>query len=302
MELQTNLLPGRIRMAVENREPRAVSIGRSGARVWVFDDRVLKVERTSPAADREYELLSWLDGRANAARVIDFERQDEFNYLLETRVPGVMTCDKDALQDPVAVTHALAQGLIALRDISVAELLPAAPVEGDGPQPAPSGSIRFDSRAAPLLVRTRERFKRGQIHHSDLSDECLSAFVNMPTPRLRRDARGSSDFPSVNSVLSWLDRNRPTETLAFVQGDYCLPNVFMHSGRFSGLIDFGRGGVADAWMDIALCVRSMWYNFCFLGGQTRAEFQARRAQLFQELEIEPDEKRLRYYFYLDELS
>ena len=130
MELQTNLLPGRIRAAVENREPRAVSIGRSGARVWVFDDRVLKVERTSPAADREYELLSWLDGRAGAARVIDFERQEEFNYLLETRVPGVMTCDKDALQDPAAVTHALAQGLIALRDISVAELLPAAAVEG----------------------------------------------------------------------------------------------------------------------------------------------------------------------------
>ena len=302
MELQTNLLPARIRASVEHRDARQISIGRSGARVWVYDDRVLKLERTSPAADREYEILCWLDGRAGAPRVIDFEREGEYNCLLETRVPGVMTCDKDALQDPAAVTHALAQGLIALRDISVTELLPSAAVAADSANPAPSGSIRFDSRVAPLLAKTRERFKRGQIHHSDLSDECLSSFLSMPTPRLRRDARGSSDFPSVNSVLSWLDRNRPSETLAFVQGDYCLPNVFLHSGRFSGMIDFGRGGVADAWMDIALCVRSMWYNFCFLGGMTKAEFMERRAQLFAELGLQPDEKRLRYYFYLDELS
>ena len=301
MELQKNLLPARIRAAVEYRDARGTSIGRSGARVWVFDDRVLKIERTSPSSDREYELLSWLDGRAGAPRVIEFERSEEYNYLLETRVPGEMTCAKEVMNDPAAVTHALAQGLIALRDISVAELLPSAP-DPDAPQGGPTGSIRFDSRIAPLLSRTRERFKRGQIHHSDLSDECLPDFLNMPTPRLRRDARGSSDFPSVGSVLSWLERSRPTETPVFVQGDYCLPNVFIQEGRFSGLIDFGRGGVADAYMDIALCVRSMWYNFCFLHGMTRPDFMQLRAQLFEELELRPDEKRLRYYFYLDELS
>ena len=299
MELQTNLLPPRIRAAVEHRDARSSSIGRSGARVWVFDDRVLKVERTSPEADREYEVLDWLDGRAGAPRILDFERADDTNYLLETKVPGIMTCSQDALYDPVGVTHALAQGLIALRDISITELMPA--VQNDAPAGA-AGSVRFDSRVAALLAHTRDRFKRGQIHHTDLSDDCLTSILTMPTPKLRRDARGSSDFPSVGSVLSWLDRNRPAETLGFVQGDYCLPNVFQHSGRFSGLIDLGRAGVADPWMDIALCVRSMWYNFCFLGGMTKADFLQRRAQLFEELEIEPDDKRLRYYFYLDELS
>ena len=291
MELQTNQLPPRIRAAVEHRDVRASSIGRSGAAVWIFDDRVLKIEPTSPSSDREYELLSWLDGRAEAPRVLDFDRADGRNYLLESRVPGEMTCSKEALADPAAVTHALAQGLIALRGIPIAELMPA----------APAGSVRFDSRVAPLLFRVRDRYKRGVIHQSDLSDDCLPQVLNMPTPRLRRDARGTADFPSVGSVLSWLERGRPMETPTFVQGDYCLPNVFLRGGRFSGLIDFGRGGVGDAYLDIALCVRSMWYNFCFLGHMPRPVFMRYRAQLFEELELQPDEKRLRYYIYLDEL-
>ena len=70
----------------------------------------------------------------------------------------------------------------------------------------------------------------------------------------------------------------------------------------SGMIDLGRAGIADVYMDIALCVRSMWYNFCLLHGMTRAEFQKYRAQLFEELEMQPDEKKMRYYIYLDELS
>ena len=283
MPLQTSLLPARIRAAVEGRDSAPVTIGRSGSRVWVFDDRVLKIERTGPAADREYELLLWLDGRAGAPRVLDFERADGKNYLLETRVPGVMTCDKEVLDDPAAMTHALAQGLITLRDI---------PAEG----------CPFDSRLALQLAHTRDRFKRGLIRQSDLSDEFLGRILNMPTPRLRRDARGTEDFPSVGSVLNWLERGRPAETPVFVHGDYCLPNVFMKSGRFSGMIDLGRAGIADVYMDIALCVRSMWYNFCFLHGMTRAEFQKYRAQLFEELEMQPDEKKMRYYIYLDELS
>ncbi len=283
MQLQINLLPPRIRAAVEGRDSQRATIGRSGSKVWVFDDRVLKIERTGPTADREYELLNWLDGRVGAPRVIDFEREEDNNYLVETRVPGIMTCDQDALADPAAVTHALAQGLIALREI---------PAEG----------CPFDSRLELQLAGARDRFKCGQIHQSDLSDEFLEKILNMPTPRLRRDARGTEDFPSIASVLNWLERGRPAETPVFVHGDYCLPNVFLKAGRFSGMLDFGRGGIADVYMDIALCVRSMWYNFCFLGGMTRQEFMKFRTMLFEELEMQPDEKRIRYYVYLDELS
>ena len=56
-----------------------------------------------------------------------------------------------------------------------------------------------------------------------------------------------------------------------VHGDYCLPNVLMKHGEFSGMIDLGQAGIGDRHIDIYWAIWSLWYNLgtdqytnCFL--------------------------------------
>lgn len=46
-----------------------------------------------------------------------------------------------------------------------------------------------------------------------------------------------------------------------VHGDYCLPNVLVHEGRFSGLVDVGGAGLANPEDDLAAGVWTLQYNY-----------------------------------------
>jgi len=46
-----------------------------------------------------------------------------------------------------------------------------------------------------------------------------------------------------------------------IHGDYCLPNVLVDDGRFSGLIDVGRAGLGNPLDDLAAGVWTLQYNF-----------------------------------------
>ena len=45
-----------------------------------------------------------------------------------------------------------------------------------------------------------------------------------------------------------------------VHGDYCLPNVLMKNGEFSGMIDLGQAGVANRHIDLYWALWSLCYN------------------------------------------
>jgi len=46
-----------------------------------------------------------------------------------------------------------------------------------------------------------------------------------------------------------------------VHGDYCLPNVLVHEGRFSAVVDVGRTGLASPEVDLAAGVWTLQYNY-----------------------------------------
>jgi streptomycin 3"-kinase len=83
-------------------------------------------------------------------------------------------------------------------------------------------------------------------------------------------------------------------------GDACMPNFMVDPGtlRCTGLIDLGRLGVADPYVDLALFVanaRESWAD--------AAQAQAARVRLFEVLGIgEPDDGRLAFYLGLDPLT
>lgn len=105
---------------------------------------------------------------------------------------------------------------------------------------------------------------------------------------------GHDGFESPEKLLEWLDNNRPSFEPVFSHGDYTLPNIFLENGQVKGFIDLDKAGIGDKWNDIALCYRSLKHI-----GESCEDFCP--DLLFDELEIEPDWEKIRYYLLLDEL-
>ena len=110
---------------------------------------------------------------------------------------------------------------------------------------------------------------------------------------------GEDGFASPAALLRWLEEHRPAEEPVLSHGDYCLPNVFFGDGQVSGFLDLGRSGIADRWLDIAICWRSLRDNFNGAHGHTDPDFDP--DSLFRELGIQPDWEKIRYYLLVDEL-
>ncbi|HSS93608.1 MAG TPA: phosphotransferase [Candidatus Dormibacteraeota bacterium] len=46
-----------------------------------------------------------------------------------------------------------------------------------------------------------------------------------------------------------------------LHGDYCMPNILVHDGRLSGLIDLGGAGLGDPQDDLAAGLWTLQYNY-----------------------------------------
>lgn len=103
---------------------------------------------------------------------------------------------------------------------------------------------------------------------------------------------GSHGFGSVEALLTFLQNERQAETLAFSHGDIGSSNIFVKDGTISGIIDWGRGGVADVHVDISFAANSIAED---LGDQTYVD------RFLQILGTQVDTKKIRYFQLLDEL-
>ena len=95
------------------------SIGRSDSAVLLFEDKVLKIEKTSSVSDNEYAILQWLDGRLRTPRVVAFARENGFNYLLMTKLDGKMAFAAEMTQEEISAK--LAEGLKLLRNTDISD-------------------------------------------------------------------------------------------------------------------------------------------------------------------------------------
>jgi aminoglycoside 3'-phosphotransferase III len=244
-------------------------IGCSSAGVFRYehnsDVMYLKVAEVSDEIRRERDLMVWLKGKMPVPDVLYYGEQDGYAFLLMTKADGFMTCDcprdavgeQDKVHEPIAQTvNLLADALTMLQAVDIQDC----PFENT-----------LDLKLKSALYN---------IEH-DLVD--------------MDDFEDGNDFASPMELYKWLAENRLPEELCFTHGDFCLPNIFINGKAVTGFIDVGRGGIADKWQDIALCVRSLGYNL------RHKEQQEYIDMLFTYLGIQPDEAKIRYYILLDEL-
>ena len=258
--------PKRIAERVDGFAWRYDKDGMSGATILLYDEMVLKIEEVSRSSTHEKALLEWLEGRLPVPGIIEHEMQDGYSFLLMSRIAGEMACSKESMRCLERTIRALAKGLRMLWQIDIANC------------PCVNG-------VPEKLMQAQERIAHNLIDVEDFDPETL----------------GAEGFEDVSHLYSYLYQNRPEEDLVFSHGDFCLPNVFVSGGEIAGLIDWGNGGVADRWQDIALCVRSLRHNCGVRGLYGEEAYQAYERLLFSEMGVAPCEEKIRYYMLLDEL-
>ncbi len=79
-------LPEDIRKHIEGRTYSIDDIGKSGSKILIFDDMVLKITDKSSDDKDAVEMMRWLEGKLPAPGVIAFTEDDIHCYLLMTRL------------------------------------------------------------------------------------------------------------------------------------------------------------------------------------------------------------------------
>ena len=256
-------IPSPLRRQIDGLPCMVNDTGMSGSQVLVFPDAVLKIGPHSQLTDGMLRVLRWLEGRLPAPCVLGFEQDAEMEYLLMTRVPGKMACDKSYLNQPDLLLKLLAEAIHLLWQTDISDCPQSRSLDGE-------------------LAHARYSLENGLVDFSRCEPETF----------------GPGGFESPEKLLRWLEDNKPPLEAAFSHGDCCLPNILFDGNRVSGFIDLGDAGIADKWRDLALCYRSLRHNTDGHYGHAVPGFKPER--LFDFLGVRPDWEKLRYYTLLDE--
>lgn len=258
-------LPNIIQNIIKDRSCVQDNIGMSGAGIYLYRDMVLKIQKMDLEAENEVAMLQWLKGKIPVPEIIEHIHENEYSYILMNKCTGKMACDPYYMMQPKLQVELLAEALHSLWGVSI--------------QGCPS-RLTLQKR----LAIAEENIIKNRVDIVDAEP----------------DTFGPNGFRDPEALLYWLQENQPEEKETICHGDFCLPNIFLSDNGVSGMIDLGRSGVADPWMDIALCHRSLNNNYRGVyGANSYTGYQPQ--MLFDVLGIQPDPERIRYYILLDEL-
>jgi kanamycin kinase/aminoglycoside 3'-phosphotransferase-3 len=258
--MENNNWPFKIRDKIKNMEIRENKVGCSTANVYKFvsntENYYLKIDSKNGELKSEYQNINWLCGKIPVPKIIEWASDEETDYLLISEINGLMLCDDYYLANPYLAVSLLSKGLQLLHSIDI-------------------GNCNIKNNLDKKLLLAKMNVQNNMVDISDWEED---------TKRL---------FQSPRLLLEYLyDNKPPNEELVFTHGDYCLPNIFGNGNEITGFIDLSRAGISDKWQDIALCIRSLCYNF------HTNEYEN---ILLENLGIEKDIIKFKYYILLDEL-
>lgn len=238
-------------------------IGLSGARVFLYDDMVLKISPRSEETDNEAAVCRALSDLLPVPDCLAYVCEGGAAYFLMSRLPGRMLCEPELLRDGELLLRLTAEAVGLLQSVPAERLC---------------GLRRGDK-----LRIARRNVSRGLVDTGSAEPETF----------------GPGRFAGPAALLRCLEEERPAEgPLVLTHGDLCLPNILTDGRRVTGLIDCGRMGPADPWQDLAIVWRSLRDNTAGRYG-TLPGFDP--DALFAALGLGRDEEKLRWYLLLDEL-
>lgn len=262
------VFPEKICKFVAGENYKTDNTGMSGSSVLIYENKVLKIQEYNEESENEYHMLQYLQGRLPVPKVYAYEISDGKSYLLMSKCSGKMSCSYEYMKNQDILCKLLVNGLKMLWSIDISDC------------PSVQGLSR-------KLIQAEYNIKNGLV---DLDN-------------VEPDTFGENGFKNPEALLQWLYDNKPEEELVLSHGDYCLPNIFGINSEVTGYIDLGKTGISDKWCDIALCYRSLSYNYSgkynFNENNTYLDYNG--LLLFNELGIKPNWEKIRYYILLDEL-
>ena len=263
------LLPPPLAADLGKHSRTEISTGESGSSMIRFDRPgtsavFLKSYAIGPAPSGrtlfdEAERLGWMHAVGlSVPAVLQYHEWKGREYLLLTAVPGADASVPRPPEQHAAIVSTLAAGLRALHATNIS-------------------ACPFDQSRRVRVATAEARVRAGLVREDDFDGG--------------RRGRTASD------LYAELVANPPaSEDRVFTHGDYCLPNVILIEDggggfKISGFVDCVNAGIADRYQDLALCARSVAYNF-------GAEWVP---TLFARYGLDGvDESKLAYYQLLDE--
>jgi len=221
--------PQKINEKIKNMEIKKNDIGRSTASVYqCISNKLsyyLKICPKDNGLKNEYKNICWLNGKAPVPKVIEWDSDETNDYLLVSKIDGLMLCDEYYLDNPEMAISVLAKGLKLLQSIDI-------------------NNCNIINDLENKLKLAKIAIQNNKVNLNDWDEDTKKR------------------FQSPDLLLEYLYKNKPEfEELTFTHGDYCLPNIFGYENEIKGFIDIGNAGISDKWQDIAKCIRSLWHNF-----------------------------------------
>ena len=258
-------------LAHTSRDWTRVKTGESGDLVYRREDGLAyaKIASSARSVDLagERNRLLWLQGRGIAVpEVIDWREAGDRTCLIMTAIPGVpaVDLDGDAL---LKAWPSMVRQLKSLHE-------------------QPIDQCPFDRSLSLMATKAADVVSRDAVNPDFLPPEDQDRPARDLLDRVERDLPVRLAQESVDRVLC--------------HGDACMPNFMVdsHSLQCAGLIDLGRVGKADRYVDLSLMIANAEESW-----STSEQGQRAFSILFETLEIEqPDRERLAFYLRLDPLT
>ena len=88
-------LPENIRKVLNDENCKTDEIGMSEASIFIYDNKVLKVQEDEEESENEYRMLQYLQDKLPVPRIYAQEICDGKSYLVMSKCAGEMACSRE---------------------------------------------------------------------------------------------------------------------------------------------------------------------------------------------------------------
>lgn len=242
-------------------------IGFSKDDVYIIDkgyfnkDVVVKISTRKEVLE-EGKNLQWLDKHIAVPKVYELGYEDNYYYIIMEKLSGTMFQELFTTYSLEAVVKKYA-----------------------------------------LLIKQFHQIPYNQLpYNHNLENKLLAVKTNVETGKVK-EQYFEREFRHLHTkqMYELLLQNQVAEDhLVLCHGDVCMPNIMMEGMELSGFIDVMNMGVCDRYLDIAIALRTLRYNFELYGYTFTKEYQDIFCKTYGITEL--NQQKLFFYIILDELS